>query len=52
MYRMTNHIEITDLENLQAKTVNQDGKRLYSFDGIDDKFPSVTTVTGLSLIHI
>jgi len=47
MYRMTNHIEITDLENLQAKTVNQDGKRLYSFDGIDDKFPSVTTVTGL-----
>ena len=47
MYRMTNHIEITDLENLQAKTVNQDGKRLYSFEGIDDKFPSVTTVTGL-----
>lgn len=48
MYKqMKNHIEITDLENLNAKTVNVDGKRMYEFEGIDDKFPSVTTVTGL-----
>ena len=44
---MKNHIDITDLENLNAKTVNVDGKRMYEFEGIDDKFPSVTTVTGL-----
>ena len=32
MYKqMQNFIEITDLENLQAKTVSEDGKRMYQF---------------------
>ena len=44
---MQNFIEITDLENLQAKTVNEDGKRMYQFEGMETKYPSVTTVTGL-----
>jgi len=48
MYKqMRNLIDINDLENLNAKTVNVDGKRMYEFEGIDDKFPTVTTVTGL-----
>lgn len=44
---MQNFIEITDLENLQAKTVSEDGKRMYQFEGMEAKYPSVTTVTGL-----
>ena len=48
MYKqMQNFIEITDLENLQAKTVSEDGKRMYQFEGMEAKYPSVTTVTGL-----
>ena len=48
MYKeMQNFIEITDLENLQAKTVSEDGKRMYQFEGMEQKYPSVTTVTGL-----
>lgn len=42
----TNLLELTDLENIQLKTVNHEGKRYYL--GEDDmKYPSVTTVVGL-----
>ena len=42
----TNLLELTDLENIQLKTINHEGKRYYL--GEDDmKYPSVTTVVGL-----
>ena len=44
----TNLLELTDLENIKLKTVNHEGKRYYL--GEDDmKYPSVTTVVGLTL---
>ena len=43
----TNLIELNDLESIQLKTIQEDGKRFYTDDAGEIKYPSVTTVTSL-----
>ena len=47
----TSLYDIPELENIQLQTETRDGKRHY-IDDAGNAYPSVTTVAGLSLIHI